>query len=126
MEMVFVIDLTPKDNPNDCFSCWIDQISSIIMFGFNLVQDVTSFTHSLHIAIITFDGISINTYYNLNDPPINDYPQLTQILSLIQSLVPVLDEFSDSLLGIKSDIIIFCFCCNILYNLKKCCFLFLR
>ena len=53
------------------------------MFGFNLVQDVTSFTHSLRIAITTFDGFTIKTYYNLNDPPIDDYPELTQILSLV-------------------------------------------
>ena len=101
--MVFVIDLTPKDGINDCFNCWIDQISSLIMFAFNLVQDVTSFTYSLHIAIVTFDGITVNTYYTLNDPPINYYPELTQILSLIQSLVPVLDEYQDSLLGSFSE-----------------------
>ena len=85
-----MIDLTPKYEPDDCFSCWIDTISSIIMFGFNLVQDVTAFaSSSLKIAILTFDGQTVNTYYNLNDPAINDYPQLSQVLSLIQSLQPV-------------------------------------
>ena len=97
MDMIFVIDLTPKQHSNDCFMCWIDMISSLIMYGFNLVQDVTSFTSALHIAIVTFDGVTVNNYYNLNDPAINDYSQLSQILSLIQSLVPVSNEYSDSL-----------------------------
>ena len=54
--LVFVIDLTPKNAIDESFHCWIDQISSGIDFAFNLVQDVTSFPNSLHIAITTFDG----------------------------------------------------------------------
>lgn len=99
LDLVFIIDLTPKDDTNECFDCWIDQISSVIMFAFNLVEDVTSFTHSLRISITTFDGIKVNTYYNLDDPPINDYPELTQILSLVQSLVPVTKNKQNALLG---------------------------
>ena len=74
-------------------------MGSVIVFEFNLVQDITSFSHSLRIAITTFDGTSINTYYNLNDPLINDYPQLIQILSLIQSLMPVSNEYHHFSLG---------------------------
>ena len=51
------------------------------------------------IVITTFNGSFINTYYNLNDPSINDYPQLTQILSLIQYLMPILNEYHHSALG---------------------------
>jgi len=90
MHLVFIIDLTPKYDGLDCFKCWIDSISSLIMSTFNMVHDsVVPFVYtSLHIAIVTFDGLDIHTYYNLNDTPINSYPQLSQILPLIQSLSP--------------------------------------
>ena len=99
--MIFIIDLTPKSDLNN-FNWWINTISSMIEYGYQLIDNATSFSSLLRIAIITFDGYKISTYYNLNDPSISNYAQLSQILSLIQSLVPVADETSNSLFGILS------------------------
>ena len=56
LDLVFVIDLTSNNAIDESFYCWIHQISLIIDFAFNLVQDITSCTNSLRIVITTFDA----------------------------------------------------------------------
>ncbi len=65
----------------------------------------TTTASSFNITIITFDNQNINTYYNLNDPPINDLYKL----SLVQSIIPNNNEHINPNLGICCFYCFYCF-----------------
>ena len=99
LSLSFVIDLTMKSENESCFECWIDTISSMIVYGFTLIQPSLHNESSLRVSVITFNDAKATTYRTLDDP-IADYAQLSQLLSLVQSLTPSTIDAGLSHLGI--------------------------
>lgn len=102
LSLSFVIDLTMKYENGSCFECWIDTISSMIMYGFTLMQQSAHNESALRVALITFDDVMVTTYRTLDDPAITDYAQLSQTLSLVQSLTPSTVDSAFSPFGIDA------------------------